>query len=475
MGEISVYEIELYLDTIGERGSSGKTILIQARKVAVLITFLSVSSCGICQYDYGGQYNSPVSPQIQQQNYQIMRNMGYTPPPTQAEIQQDLQRKAYEAYQQQQRLTQQQKSVLMVKTLLAEHEKEMKYDTIAKASVKPYHGRFRFSDQNSLEYSSTKSYYNTAFKEISDMLDGKTPINLKRAIYLVENVVIKDQVSYDDYLSKIEELKTYTKGVAKKQGIDFNTYIGKHFAIQRLYSDTTDQAFNYDFNDIYGNQSYAQQFVTKLLFSGTGQCRSMPLGYLLLAEEFEIDAYLAFSPKHSYIMFQHKGIWFNFETTNGCLTTNQWIAGSGYVKAESVQSKTYLDPKDKKEVLAHLLNDLATTYRLQLGYDDFLGEMIDKSLAHFYYMHGVMEKANLESARLDKEIWENGIQTEQDLLNHPELSKQLQDLLNLYAEIDNMGYSEMTDEAYEEWLKSLEEEKQKQDSKQLKIKLEIND
>jgi len=39
------------------------------------------------------------------------------------------------------------------------------------------------------------------------MFEGKSPIDLKRAVWLVENIGNKDAVSYDEYLLQIELIK----------------------------------------------------------------------------------------------------------------------------------------------------------------------------------------------------------------------------------------------------------------------------
>lgn len=53
------------------------------------------------------------------------------------------------------------------------------------------------------------------------------------------------------------------------------------------------KAIRYDFEDYMGAKDWSKMFVSKLLKTGSGQCHSMPLLYLMLAEEMNTEAYLA--------------------------------------------------------------------------------------------------------------------------------------------------------------------------------------
>jgi hypothetical protein len=119
--------------------------------------------------------------------------------------------------------------------------------------------------------------------------------------------------------------------------------------------------FKYDFQDYMGINDYSKMFVTKLIHSGSGQCHSMPLLYLILAEEIGAEAFLSFSPNHSYIKFQDdKNKWFNIELTNGMLTASSFMLNSGFIKAEAMQSEIYMQNLSKQELLSQLYVDLAS-------------------------------------------------------------------------------------------------------------------
>ena len=139
----------------------------------------------------------------------------------------------------------------------------------------------------------------------------------------------------------------------------------------------------YDFEDIYGRLDWTKMFVTKLMQTNTGQCHSMPLLYLILAEELQIEAYLAFSPEHSYIKLQdNTGSWVNLELTNGYYTTDLWLLSSGLVKSEAISSGIYMTPLSKEETIAQCLVDLAQGYIKKYGGDRFVLQCVERALEY---------------------------------------------------------------------------------------------
>jgi len=46
-------------------------------------------------------------------------------------------------------------------------------------------------------------------------------------------------------------------------------------------------------------------------------------------------------------------------------------------------------------------------------------------------------------------------------------------MLELYAQIDETGFTNMPKQAYQDWLKSLEDEKQKQENEKFRIQIKL--
>ncbi len=193
--------------------------------------------------------------------------------------------------------------------------------------------------------------------------DSTYSYSVRRVLFVVEDTFCGGLTNYAAYLCYLSN--KYVRLLIVKieeMGHDSNDNVAKNMMLFRLFSDTIRLnyknkvaehiSFCYDFDDFYSEKDWTKTFVEKLIRTGKGQCHSMPLLYLILAEEIGAEAYLAYSPQHSYIKFQDaKGKWINAELTMGILTTNAYIFQSGYVKAEALQNEIYMHPMKKKLVI----------------------------------------------------------------------------------------------------------------------------
>ena len=155
-----------------------------------------------------------------------------------------------------------------------------------------------------------RSCYWKAFNKIKEILEN-APLNLKQAVFEVEHA-FNNTFTFDDFNNRIEEL-LYIVKFLNNEPLN-NTAV--NLSIIKAMSQThtvpvpgketthTSFPFTYDFNDPYGDRDQNNMFVSKLLFTNKGQCHSMPLLYLILAEELGAEAYLSFSPNHSFIKFK---------------------------------------------------------------------------------------------------------------------------------------------------------------------------
>lgn len=82
---------------------------------------------------------------------------------------------------------------------------------------------------------------------------------------------------------------------------------------------------------------------------------------MILAEELGAKASLAFAPNHSFIKFKdYKGDWYNAELTSRALMADALMLSSGYIKSETITNGNYMIAQSKRQVMAQLLNDLAS-------------------------------------------------------------------------------------------------------------------
>lgn len=316
--------------------------------------------------------------------------------------------------------------------------------------------------------------YREAFDKIIRL---DTTFSIRDNNFLIENAYFNNSLNKSELDKVIKQSGEFLIAKMKELGYNWKSNAAKNFMLFQFFSETlqlksTKQKhlpFKYDFEDYIGTDSHSKLFVSKLISTGSGQCHSLPLLYLILAEEINAEAYLALSPSHSYIRFpDDKGNWYNIELTNGMFSTTSYILQSGYIKSEALQNKIYMENLSKKELLAQQLTDLAGGYINKYGYDEFTQSIINKALE--LYPNSIaahMINANLATARLRYVLQRLGINTadskqREKILYYPKAVELLKEMQRQYALIDNLGYEPMPEEAYKKWLQSMTAEKQKQ-------------
>ena len=263
-------------------------------------------------------------------------------------------------------------------------------------------------------------------------------------------------------------------------GYEENSNQSKNLILYQFFADTLElrsknmihYPFQYDFEDYMGFEDWSNMFVEKALATNSGQCHSLPLLYLILAEQIGAKAHLAYSPNHTYVRFKDDvGNWHNVELTNGMLTTDAFILLSGYIKAEALQNEIYMNPLDEKQLLSHILFDLAKGYAVKYGYDEFVKEVIDKAIELYpNNINAQMVMSDFKTLRFQYVQKQLNI-SPQNIDNYPKAKELLDEMLAQYDRLDNLGFENMPLDAYENWLNSLNEAKQKQESNQLFMNL----
>ena len=336
----------------------------------------------------------------------------------------------------------------------------------------------------------TKAYYD-AFNKLSAM-DAEN-YSLTEANFIVESAFYGNKQDFSQFKSGIEKTARQLLQKMKAEKLDTEDNTAKNIALFKYFSQdtklkngstvTTHKAYKYDFNDPFGSKDYSKMFVSKLLKTGSGQCHSMPLLYLMLAEQMNTEAYLALAPNHSYIRFSDDdGEWKNIELTNGMFSLNTYLLESGYIKSEALQNKIYLSNLSKKELLAQVFSDLASGYIHKFGYDDFVDTVTSKALelnpnSTSAYMH----KANTSKMRFEHTANGLGINPYdnkdlQRIKNYPFAVAQLRQVNQNVKNLDQLGYEYMPPEIYEGWLSSMRKEENRQQSEAIAQKLkEAND
>jgi hypothetical protein len=334
-------------------------------------------------------------------------------------------------------------------------------------TIKPI--EFRNTTTEKVKHKTTRDYYDNAFVELERMLEGNKPFSFKHAVFLTENAYFKDSLDYEKFKARIHSLaEICLVWMNSNQLLDYNQpdslKIQRNGAIFTLMKDTIflvdkfpfHTPFQYDFNDFLGEENWTNQFVTKLLITGSGNCHSLPYLYKILANEINTEAYLSLAPNHIYLKHRSKEWgWYNTELTSGEFPTDAWIKASGYITIDAIRSGIYMDTLGQKESVALCVYDLAKGYLAQTDnyLDGFVLNCCDLVLKHHpTNINAIILKA--ETLRKQFEHFK--------LNNHKaKAQKVFAEMQQLYVKGLDMGYREMPKEMYLAWLSSINEQKEK--------------
>ena len=328
-------------------------------------------------------------------------------------------------------------------------------------------------------------YYKQAAETLTKMLQGKMPLSLKEAVFIVENAYFEGKLDKTKYNKSIENLVYLAHQKTAEDKLNWNNTLTKNLMLYRIMADTlkirlplqektiTSYPMLYDFDNFYGKEDMSNEFVVKLLATHKGQCHSLPLLYLILCEAAGAEAYLAYSPQHSYIKIRDKyGEWFNIELTVRQFTTDASVVGSGYVTSEAIKNGIYLEPQTKLQNIANCLNDLLLAYTQKYGYDDFVSRYADTVLKYDpKNIRALMIKSNYLTARTNYVVSQThyyNLDANTVYKRYPRIIKMIEETQNMYKTIDELGYRDMPEEAYRAWIESMNREKRLRDEHEQK-------
>lgn len=235
-------------------------------------------------------------------------------------------------------------------------------------------------------------------------------------------------------------------------------------AVQNKTSVYNEVFFNYDFDDVFGADDIRKMFITKLMGKGTGNCHSFPYLYKILADELGVgkDVHLAYAPNHVFIRMKLGDNWWNLELTSGYFLQDWYMMATGYIHTQGIQGGIYLTPVTEKESIAACLMDLATYYESKYGLDNFVYKCA--MLAQECYpncLQAMMYKANYWNLAISYKMNKYGIEDIEVARKHPEIGPDIESIEATIAEIDAKGYVPVPEELYQEWLESMEQEKER--------------
>lgn len=318
---------------------------------------------------------------------------------------------------------------------------------------------------------------NTLFEESYTVLNGmiasETNYSFKKAVFSVENAYLDGKLDTLTINHQIKFLKGLSNSLIKNRFLGYlerdKPTVNKWASVYQIMCDTIPinindtvykyEPFGYEFKDVFGHQNRESLFVSKLLRTRKGNCRSLPYLYKILCEELGTEANLALAPNHVYI--KHNSIkdgWYNTELTSGIFPIDAWIMASGFVHLDAIKNGVYMKALNNKESIAVVLIDLAENYEAKYPKNDgvFVLKCCETALNVYpNFANALILRAETHKKQIEK------IQDEK------EFNSKFKDLEKEYAHIHEIGYRNMPEGMYLNWLVSLKTERNKYENKKL--------
>jgi len=324
------------------------------------------------------------------------------------------------------------------------------------------------------EVKTLSPYYNAAYLEIAAMLDGRQALSLKRAAFLVEWAYLDGKPDYKVFCDSIARIAKTLNTFIKLNKLDQNP-IGKNLAIFEFMSNPSPlngfREYVYDFEDFRGDNDLTNLFVTKLMRTHSGQCRSLPLFYKILADEIGAEAYMAYLPDHSFIRHRdEKGTgWINVELTNHSMPRDVFIIETENITKKAIKKGTFMKPCDDRQVVINLLDDLANAYFAKYSViDDFSSLCLGKV---FRYDPDNLTGLTIANNCLFRIIdhYKAGL-VEKGLPDDDYLKSLVAQIKDVKKKIYETGYVDESQEHHDEWVKSVQDEMERRKQHGLRIK-----
>ncbi len=283
-----------------------------------------------------------------------------------------------------------------------------------------------FTKEEIAKIKADKELIFSTFDTLKDILANKPNTSLSDVFYLTEKAWGNSYISKAEYDQIINNSVDFIKKWMKQEKLSLSNQDNIHFAIQNFMSKTLSisetkkskdgkyiskniihNPFFYDYQDYNAFEDHRNFFVTKCIATGSGQCKSLPLVYLILAERLGAKAYLSITPNHSFVKYSNNnGEIENYEPTSNWKLSNQWYIDNFRINERAIATGLYLDTLSKQQIIADNLIDLAFFYirKIPLNKENFLSKLLmevdkyypkgnNEMTYHIYksYLEGLLE------------------------------------------------------------------------------------
>ncbi len=256
----------------------------------------------------------------------------------------------------------------------------------------------QFAKANQNNDSIVLQNYQSAYNEITTILENENALNFEDAIFSMENAYYNNQLSkkeftntLDFHTSRIIELAYANKDRVPNSAQFENSVLPispsckaredglvlLNWAIYTYITDTTYWKQNgeyvphypltYQNTDPFGKENWETTQITSLLKTNKGNCFSLSTLYYIFSQRLHSQAYLTTAPGHIYI--QHKGFdgnFYNVELTTHTFPGSGTIKTYTYTSHAAVESGIAMHRLNEKESIALCFVYLAKGYEKKL-------------------------------------------------------------------------------------------------------------
>lgn len=316
---------------------------------------------------------------------------------------------------------------------------------------------YSLDEDDTLRYSN-HYLFERAYNVIEDMLTDKRPVDFKKAVFAVENAFYDGKLDSAAYYGEIARIGKGIKALAASPAVNAPTRdMALNYSIYLFYTQpmalNKGKPYYYDEQSLHDSLNLEYGLISRLLTTGKGTCHSMPFLYRILADEVGAKAYIVSVPLHYFIRTQNeKGNWFNFESTTGTFSRNEYYIESYHVNDSALQSGLYMSNLTDKGNLVQCLYDLLNIYEKKTGF-------FSNSFVRRCYTLGLKYRPNdnlrlweLEDIhyQLKKKAWHKGHKNNNDVMADEELRPERLRLREKELELLRIGYHRFTAAEYAE-------------------------
>lgn len=322
-----------------------------------------------------------------------------------------------------------------------------------------------------------KSFAIAAVK-LEHMLSHEKNISIKNAYYIMESSWGNCYLSPREYNSQIKASADFIKRWLIQNELDLNSNLALCYGLIHFFEDTlvikhkgyseAHLPMDYDYVDYKAKEDYRNNFITKALATGWGQCNTLPAIYIILAEELKAKAWLSYAPFHSFIKFlDDEGNIKNYDPASKMFINDNLYQDYLAIGADAERNKIYLDTLSKQKVVAACLIDLAYMYLLKTNFTDMENAeaWVDYALEFYPNQANIMAwfiKSNIAVNQLQSQMPNYGISDIDQVSAIPNLEPLYNNYLTAENKIKEIGYRNINKNQYVQMMQQHQLKEQEQ-------------